>query len=115
MSLLESGQMKLNESIMRTLEQFVDPKNIKLKTNLTEDTQPAEVEILAIDRYFKENWKIELGYKQVVEDFNETAVSIMNDFHRTKQSMEVMKAVMEASRMENRAQDRDLLGRLMGQ
>ena len=83
----------LNASVMHTLEQFIKSTNIGQITNLTKDAHSAEVELLAMQRYFKQEWTIDAGLDDLIRDYDIRACSIMDEkYHRVIQCMEVMKA-----------------------
>jgi hypothetical protein len=92
MSLLSTPPSTMKEdAVMNTLEKFIQPENIGMKTNLTPEAHAAEIELLAQQRYFKKEWGIDIGYDAIVKDYDVRAVSIKDDkYHRVRQAMEVM-------------------------
>jgi hypothetical protein len=99
----------LNASVMHTLEQFIKSGNIGQITNLTKDAHAAEIELLAIQRYFKIEWSIDTGLDDLIRDYDIRACSIMDEkYHRVIQCMDVMKAQILRTDKDKSLMDRAL-------
>lgn len=110
-SIFSSGKGN-KDAVMHTLERVaIEPKNINLKANLNEEQQSAEVEMLFVDKYFYDNWGIDVGWKGIVKDFNETSLSVMGEYHRPTQAVDVMRAQEFEQKNEGAS---DVIGKLLG-
>lgn len=99
----------LGASVMHTLEQFIKNTNIGQITNLSKDAHRAEVELLAIQRYFKKEWEVDAGLEDLIRDYDIRACSVMDEkYHRVIQCMDVMKAQILRTEKDKGLMDRAL-------
>lgn len=99
----------IGASVMHTLEMFIKSTNIGQITNLTKEAHSAEVELLAIHRYFKKEWSIDSGLDDLIKDYDIRACSIMDEkYHRVIQCMDVMKAQILRTEKDKGLMDRAL-------